>query len=647
MSATGEDLAVLSYKELQALAAKYRVPGNIKKQSLLQVLYAAKAGNLLEVSKLLSDLKKNRKKRIKKLKLQSEGEVQSNSTLQDSPELIVQQDPFLFSMQPQHQQQYPFQWVGAEEEVNTNKYDPLKCNLSYNDIKQLILSSSKDRNNNGSLLDEIIDLRTEAPTITNHTNTLVTQSEDSSARMSLLLKKMLQAPVGANLGEIASPVSNWPLDTYQIREQPSPDNSETMTAKSDINENDEIWQDNVTSVTGALPCVFSTDQSYNNNNINDNYNNNNGVLYKREHCLSFYKSPLDNIVESNSICYNSQSYQFEFAPQPDSQEHCRNWLASNSLEIPEPPDYGSRLMASAPETFQYPSPETTADVLDTSPTSGASNVNIMQSSGGSYCLNDQPYLSSATLLDPTNSIVPEIHFDPLRYYQTPPSSSIQPAETQDYYRDLGPFSTNNGENQQRQCSTNTENFMPPIYGVDLESAPYDSAYYQDPNTSVNLDVTDPLHQVQESSGLDVYMPPPTSVIQNEVPPPPPYSSAVLDPYWPQWSAASQTITAARTGGKTLENTLNLCSSNYIDYSKVNETSCVSVFSTTRAPVMTFRRGESSVPATQEPISGPGEQRQHNFVSNWLLYDNDANGKGFSRSVPLTTMNGLTNFSSIV
>jgi hypothetical protein len=101
--------------------------------------------------------------------------------------------------------------------------------LNYNDIRQLVLYTSHgvygncDTNNNSTLIDEIMDLRTEA-TVSNYRSSMETThinntnqqqqivqptvDESTSRKMSLLLKKMLQAPVGANLGEIASPVES-------------------------------------------------------------------------------------------------------------------------------------------------------------------------------------------------------------------------------------------------------------------------------------------------------------------------------------------------------------------------------------------------------------------------------------------------------
>ena len=136
--------------------------------------------------------------------------------------------------------------------------EEIKTTFNYNDLQQLNLQNLNDQNNLYNS-QGIIDLRTPTQVSSNvsrnyevdqpynplyNSNILSTLRENSSK--SILLKKMLEAPVGANLEEIASPTfinSNhyysWPFETAFIQEN-SVDNSETLSAKSEINENDEL-----------------------------------------------------------------------------------------------------------------------------------------------------------------------------------------------------------------------------------------------------------------------------------------------------------------------------------------------------------------------------------------------------------------------
>ncbi|OXU30706.1 hypothetical protein TSAR_012774 [Trichomalopsis sarcophagae] len=664
MNAAAKDLSILSYKELQALAVKHRVPGNIKKQYLLEILHAINKRDSTEVSRLLSDLKKNRKKRTKRLKMmKTEDDRSLQMNLQNnSPNLPLLQDHYLFP--GQQQQQYQFQWlnapqIGAEEEIGTSKFDDSRCALSYNDFQQLVLYTSQnvygncDTNNNSTLLDEIMDLRTEA-TVSNYRSNLdVTHysnsgqqsiiqqpaNDNASKKMSLLLKKMLQAPAGANLGEIASPVSTWNLDTYHVREQ-SPDNSETMTAKSDINENDEMWQDCVTGT--GLPYVFENEQSYTDN-----------PYYRRNNNASYYRSPLDNVAEQSSLTYEQQAsnqYQFNYAPQTDPQENCRSWLAATALDASDAIEYGanSRFMISD-TTLQYQS----SNNLEISNLSPEDSNNIVQQNN-QYCLTDSLYgrTENNNLLE-SSEIAPDLNPNASPFYQHS-TSLIKSRDPPDYYQQICGTTESSGfgqsfyepqpnqqsnqqqpaGNQSQHCSDYSQQLVAPIYHVDLDSGAYGTpGHYQElqpqqqSSATSNHPTADPLQQVQAppqpqpqqpSQQYDNYAPP--AYMQTN---PPPYGSGVLDSYWPRWSYKDQDVISQRIGGRVLENTLNICTPNYVDYEKLNET--CSVYSNT-APVMTLRKGINSAISSQEmrnaSASTNSEFRQHNFSSNCLLYNED-------------------------
>ncbi|XP_043524576.1 uncharacterized protein LOC122536338 isoform X2 [Frieseomelitta varia] len=273
----GNDISSLSYKELQALALRYRVPGNIKKKLLVKVLQAAKGGNENEVGRLLQDLKQNRKRKVRKVKA---GKLALTSTPLHSPDYAMADDYYCPQQQP------PYQWVGAEEEI-TNRDDDNRI-PHYEEFKQFLIKriqrefQTYDANNNQIQDSTIVDLRT--ATISsdvqkgsldisdynksnivpvNNVDSSVYQPndnveyqtlEDNNVQGPILLKKMLQAPVGANLGEIASPVFGRFLSVEQYQSNNLLDNSDTLTAESDNQDNEEILENN-TECYGLLSGI--------------------------------------------------------------------------------------------------------------------------------------------------------------------------------------------------------------------------------------------------------------------------------------------------------------------------------------------------------------------------------------------------------
>ena len=146
----------LSYKELQALALRYRVPGNIKKKLLVKVLQAAKGGNENEVGRLLQDLKQTRKRKVRKVKT---GKLLGlTSTPLHSPDYVMADDYYYPQQQP------PYQWVGAEEEIVSRDDDSRIPH--YEEFKQFLLKKIQrefqtyDTNNNQVQDSTIVDLRT-------------------------------------------------------------------------------------------------------------------------------------------------------------------------------------------------------------------------------------------------------------------------------------------------------------------------------------------------------------------------------------------------------------------------------------------------------------------------------------------------------
>ena len=135
----------------------------------------------------------------------------------------------------------------------------------------------------------------------------------------MLLKKMLEAPAGANLGEIAGPEApyrNWSLEQFPNRNnnQLEMGDSDTLTADSDIDNED--WDDQLK-----------------NNNVNRNY-----------FTHTYNKNPLNNIhpdtgkkiiqeigqLPNNFSTENNNQWQIVY-PSSDVQENCQKWIASNTF----------------------------------------------------------------------------------------------------------------------------------------------------------------------------------------------------------------------------------------------------------------------------------------------------------------------------
>lgn len=149
----------------------------------------------------------------------------------------------------------------------------------YEEFKQFLLKRIQrefqacDNNNNNNQVQDlsIVDLRTTPmppnlqtipldesnypkANLINHMDPLAISSNDrpsyemlkepeNSSQGSFLLKRMLQAPVGANLGEIASSLF-WASNLL--------DNSDTLTAESENNENEDQLETNANEYYGML-----------------------------------------------------------------------------------------------------------------------------------------------------------------------------------------------------------------------------------------------------------------------------------------------------------------------------------------------------------------------------------------------------------
>ncbi|XP_017889345.1 rho GTPase-activating protein gacZ-like [Ceratina calcarata] len=598
-----KDISKLSYKELQALALQYRVPGNIKKKLLVKVIQAAKVGNGNEVSRLLQDFKQNRKRKVRKVKIKKLGLTSTPLHNSDS----VMTDDYYCS-----QQQPPCQWVGAEEEI-ANKDDDSRI-TQYEEFKQFLLKRmqrdnfhSYDANNNDTNNSTILYVRT--PSVSseqkdaletcshprchviavNDTESFVYQSNENVEYQTLgdtnnnvqgpiLLKKMLQAPVGANLGEIASPVFGnykfWTMEHDQASNNIL-DDSDTLSAVSDNGDNEENLENNaeyygfLNSVKGeyflneptfakntALEKIgqFSnvlTNENANqckyyatNNDINQEYEtwtvanvmattDNNGAtsdfqpkMFQNVYCDNVGPDTLHNPVSDDHL-----SCQYKVAEVTDSYNANQNIL---TLHPSEENQYYERnlipnVLPDCQSTYYVPDTETNVEYVPET----QSNVNANQ-----------------------NPVVPQTFAN---YNQYNSDLSYEYSYSQSNLKNI-------------PLSGNPEQFDQNCNAVQIEH-----------NNQRNMP------NVSEKAQVN----------------------GVLDPFWPNKHPRSP----------YLENMLNLISNKRIDLSKVDQTSCVYCYV---APIVTHTSVSSNSTCSQKE-KFVAEYRQHSFSPNWLLYNDTSYG----------------------
>ncbi|XP_043270927.1 putative uncharacterized protein DDB_G0282133 [Venturia canescens] len=658
------DLTHLSYKELQALASVYQVPGNIKKHLLIRTLQAKQSGNQLEVERMLTEVRQTRKKRVKKQKLTNMG-VPSPI---HSPNYRVTDDRYYARHQP------PYQWVGAEEEI-TMKEDGVMKVPNYMEFQQFLFHRlQRDQYQMLHSLSEnevgqgpsIVDLRTGAGSSVPHLLNMETDNVKSSVTMDPnsfdrpssemelqiienpnennqtrpeLLKKLLEAPVGANLGEIASPDANspriWSVDQYANSGNPV-DDSDTLTAESDT-ENDELW-----------------DPSNNNNNNNDNNNSNNAMHYydalnnSKNYSYSNGSETLSRNNESIGQLRNSfssgtiQQYSFGYHQVTDIQSNCDKWIATNNFvnrdssyteHITENSRFYNSVyyennVASSSITrpinldrkFQFNGPNESLNYGD--------NQTALHGQRFNWSTETHPYYQNHSALTNPSGITND-----------PYSQQITKQIILDSNREYCVQGSNEINTVQNPCHAEIQSvpetqFSGHAYNRDSAATPFhsqhennnDTQYYSNYYPQYSHQHTEhlatfsgtinPNQQYHQTNGIaqetDTHKNPTESSTTQTV------SNGVLDPYWPRWP-----MNAAATSTGNLETILNLHGRNNsgFDYSKKNETSCVFCYT---APIVTQRIEASNTLCTpsKPPIA---ESRQHLFTPNVLVYNDASTG----------------------
>ncbi|XP_011142692.1 uncharacterized protein LOC105185123 isoform X2 [Harpegnathos saltator] len=585
------DIAQLSYKELQALALRYRVPGNIKKKVLVKVLQAARSGNEAEFSRLLQELRKNRKRKTRKPK---DSKLGITSTPLHSPEYVMADDDYYCQQQQQQPQQQPYQWyfpllqVGAEEEIMSRDDDNKIPH--YDEFKQFLLKRIQrefqtcDTNNNQDL--NIMDLRTatgispnmqaisldmpsysKASLINNadplamsnmdRPNYQVLKEPEGNSQGPFLLKRMLQAPVGANLGEIASSLF-WASNLL--------DNSDTLTAESESNENED-----------QLEATANANEYY-------------SLLKNAKGEFLLNEANLRNVdalmPQVSGVLTNEDQYRY--SNDLDNRQNYQNWTVTSVMEVPESDLQSSKMF----HTIYYNNTDSTHGADNNMPYQYQANTDA--------CNGNQNFLNFDTRY-PTGSDMMTTNDTADMYYLQNSGKNGEDIGAA-YFRGVEPLVQNC--TQQSAYSNGQQTFS-----NDIRSNSEATYQYLYPRLTQETDHT--LHERLESqqadnnvvAGMECGINQATSAASMQ---------GTVEPFWPKWTAQIS---------NNLENILNYNVSKQVDYTKLGQTSCVYCYV---APIVSQRSSlaNNTCSQTRRYIA---EQRQHSFSAYWMLYNDTSQG----------------------
>ncbi|KAL6435164.1 hypothetical protein ACFW04_005331 [Cataglyphis niger] len=570
------DITQLSYKELQALALRYHIPGNVKKKALIKVLQAAKSGNELEFDRLLQELRKSRKRKTRKLK---ESRLGITSTPLHSPDYMMTDDDYYCHQQQQQppQQQPAYQWIGAEEEI-VSKDDDSKI-PHYEEFKQFLLKRIQREfqacdNNNNQVQDlSIVNLRTTSmppnlstvpldessyskANLINHIDPLAISSNgrssyeiikepENGSQGSFLLKRMLQAPVGANLGEIASSIF-WTSNLL--------DNSDTLTAESENNENENELETNTNEYYGLLK-------------------NTRGDFVLND----------ANLMSQQVPGAMTGDDQYRFSADVDNRPNpYQNWTITSVMEMPDSDLQSSKVYhAIYYNNTQQDLAVTTANA-DNNLTYQYQTDTVYNGSQNFFNIDAQDASNYATGTD-------MIVNDPNDIYYLQNFGKHSGEMGTSYFRNVDTFGQNNAQQN--------------TYMNDQQYQYHYPRFTQETNTTLN----ERLDQQQNNvPGMENDVNHGTDAANMQRP------ANGIEPYWPKWT----------TETNNLENILNYHMSKQVDYSKLSQTSCVYCY---MAPIVSQRSTLTNNGRCSVERRYTAEQRQHSFSPYWMLYNDASQG----------------------
>ncbi|XP_032672840.1 uncharacterized protein LOC116844860 isoform X2 [Odontomachus brunneus] len=587
------DIAQLSYKELQALALRYRVPGNIKKKVLVKVLQAARSGNEAEFSRLLQELRKNRKRKTRKPK---DSKLGITSTPLHSPEYVMADDDYYCQQQQQQpQQQPPYQWVGAEEEIMSRDDDNKIPH--YDEFKQFLLKRIQrefqtcDTNNNQDL--SIMDLRTatgispnmqaisldvssysKANIINNadplamsnmdRPNYQVLKESESNSQGPFLLKRMLQAPVGANLGEIASSLF-WASNLL--------DNSDTLTAESESNENED-----------QLEATVNATEYY-------------GLLKNAKGEFLLNEANLRNVdalvPQGSGVLTNEDQYRYP--GDLDNRQNYQNWTVTSVMEMPENDLQSSKMF----HTIYYNNTDSAVAAHATD-----NNLPYQYQTNTETCNGSQNFLNFDTGYTTGNDMMTPNDTTDMYYLQNSGKNGEDIGAG--YFRGVEPLVQNCA--QQNVYANDQQTFSNDIRGTSEVTYQY---LYPRLTQETNHTLHERLENQQTDNnimtGVECGINQATNAASMQG-----LSNGTVEPFWPKWTTQIS---------NNLENILNYNVSKQVDYTKLGQTSCVYCY---MAPIVSQRSSLANNTCSQSRRY-TAEQRQHSFSAYWMLYNDTSQG----------------------
>ncbi|XP_046749324.1 myb-like protein AA isoform X2 [Diprion similis] len=683
------------------------------KQLLIEVLHAARCGNEQEVDKLLADMRQTRKKRIRKGKPMK---LSLSSTPIHSPVYDMADDYYAA------QHRLPYQWVGAEEEIS-NRQDESNRVPQYEEFRQFLLrriqrdyqtyNTNNDDNNNNN--NNNLNMNDRLNSV-NHSGLIVTRNEvdqttsiaplnsletvqpyseqvhlqngafdyqilddpTGNGNTSILLRRMLQAPVGADLGEIASPEAQpqgsscrvWGGAEYNQGQANLLDNSDTLSANSDMNGNEEInnwpigseYYKFVNSVRDQLilnPGNVTAGRAFDDQTVLGgqfsgsvlNPGESPGVQYQllyanqltdvQPNCPQPWEmvraaAPFDvddlnddkvrnyaaktlptagssyydvaNVVDyasSRPLEYDQDPLQQDFPTEegaatlyPGSQNGTVDHCGNNVLDPSRSERKFYRDMSNGSEIYspQHPAKqinETACNYSFVKPLSYSGNYNASSDIQQQATAGFPPLMQNLSFTSTSTSTYKQI--DNFSQLQTTQSEAFNRSGNFGYY-------TYNGLRKVDDHPT-----------IDGQQLCIEAG---------GMPITVPKSELAEggtrarSQNKTVLMGSASTTLESDV-------TTSLEPFWPQRPATSKMT------GNYLENMLNLNTYGYIDYSRIDQTSCIYCYA---APIVTQRLSSSSLPACSQKRRFIAEYRQHTFSPYWLLYDDTRTGMQMSKNI---------------